>query len=177
MAFSRTHDSDLASQARAFEAIAWLALALLALNLLRLVGIVSLGFALADGIAAGDIASARPELERFLRSLVEILPTLIYLGGVWSARKMFARIGRGELFSDANSRSLSDVGSSLMWGALTAMVLVPQILAWIDGERGIGGVRIEQETLVLAIIGAGLALLGRMMVHATRLQSELSEII
>jgi len=177
MAPSRSFDSALISQARTFEAIAWLALIVMSLDLLRLAGIVSLGFALVDGIAAGDISSARPELEGFLRSLVEVLPTIIYLGGVWSARTMFARIGQGEMFSDANSRGLADIGSSLMWGAVTAMVIVPQLLSWIDGERGLGGVHIEQETLVLAVIGGGIAVVGRMMAHATRLRSELDEII
>lgn len=177
MALSRSFDLRLSDQAKTFEAVAWLALVLLTLNLLRLVGIVSLGFALAEGIAAGDIASAAPQVRAFLRSMVEVLPTLIYLGGVWSARRMFARIGEGELFSDANSRSLADIGSSLMWGAVAAMTVVPQVLAWIDGERGLGGVRIEQEALVLAVIGGGIVLVGRMLAEATRLQSELDEIV
>lgn len=170
-------DAPILKQARAFYVLATLALVLLALNLLRLTGIVSVGFALWTGVASGDLASALPEVNRFLRALVEILPTLIWLGGVSAARDMFARIAGGELFSAANSRSLANIGAVLLWGAGAAMVLTPWILSWLDGEYGFGGVRVEQETLVLAVIGGAILVLGQMMAKADRLQAELSEII
>ena len=170
-------DSQLTREARAFNVLATLAMVLLCLNLLRLVGIVSLGFALADSLSAGDLSGLWPEANRFLRSLVEILPTLIWMGGVWSARSLFARIAEGELFSAANSRSLANIGAALLWGAGAAMVFVPWILSWFDGEYGLSGVRVDQAPLVLAVIGGALMVVGRMMAKAGRLQSELSEII
>lgn len=170
-------DTQLTREARAFYVMATLAMVLLCLNLLRLVGIVPMGFALATAISAGDLSLAWPETQRFLRSLVEILPTLIWMGGVWSARGMFARIAEGELFSAANSRSLASIGAVLLWGAGAAMAIVPWILSWIDGEQGFSGLRLDEGPLVLAVIGGAVLVVGRMMARAGRLQSELDEIV
>ncbi len=169
--------NDLSKQARIFEAAAVIALVLLALNLLRLIGVVPLAFGIVDALGAGDPAIAWPAVQDFLVAAVSLLPTIIYIGGVNSARKMFHRIGEGELFSEANSRSLADIGGALLYGALAAMVIVPWIQSWIEGEYGFGGVRIESETLVITVIGGALVVLGRMMTRARRLQSELAEII
>jgi hypothetical protein len=170
-------DTQITKEARAFYVLATLAMVLLALNLLRLIGVVPLAFALVEGVSAGNLTEAWPEISRFLRSLVEILPTLIWMGGVWSARGMFARIAEGELFSVANSRALASIGAALLWGAGAAMVFVPWILSRIDGESGLSGVRVDQTPLVLAVIGGALLVVGRMMARASALQSELSEII
>jgi hypothetical protein len=170
-------DPKLIDQAKILEAVTVIALVLLALNLLRLVGVVSLGFAAWDGVAGGDLSGLWPALNRFLNALVGVLPTLIYLGGVWSAQGLFSRIAKGELFSAANSKSLADIGGALLWGATAAMIFVPVLQSWIAGEHGIGEVRIEQETLVLAVIGGAVLMFGRMMNQARRLQSELDQII
>ncbi|MDP2260610.1 MAG: DUF2975 domain-containing protein [Caulobacter sp.] len=170
-------DPKLISQAKVLEAVTIIALVLLALNLLRLVGVVAVGFAAADAIGSGDLTAFWPELNRFLGALVGVLPTLIYLGGVWAAQGLFSRVARGELFSAANSKSLADIGGALLWGATAAMVIVPWLQSWIDGEYGYAGVRIEQETLVLAVIGGAVLMFGRMTSQARRLQSELDEII
>jgi len=169
--------TDLTKQARLFEAAAVIALVLLALNLLRLIGVIPLAFAIGDGFGSGDFSGVWPELQRFLAAAVTLLPTMIYIGGVESARKMFHRIGEGELFSEANSKSLSDIGGALGFGALAAMIIVPWIQSWIGGEYGFGGIRIEGETLVIVVIGGALLVLGRMMSRARRLQSELDSII
>jgi hypothetical protein len=169
--------TDLSRQARLFEAAAVVALVLLALNLLRLIGVVPLAFGVAEALGAGDPSAAWPAAEAFLIAAVSLLPTIIYIGGVDSARKMFRRIGAGELFTEANSKSLADIGAALGYGALAAMVIVPWLQSWIGGERGFGGVRIEGETLVIAVIGGALLVLGRMLSRARRLQSELDSII
>lgn len=169
--------NDLSKQARLFEAAAIVALVLLALNLLRLIGAVPLAFGVADAIRSGDASAAWPATEAFLTAAVTLLPTFIYIGGVESARKMFHRIGEGELFSEANSRSLADIGGALLYGALAAMVIVPWIQAWIGGEYGFGGIHVEAETLVVTVIGGALLVVGRMLSRARRLQSELDSII
>lgn len=169
--------NDLSRQARMFEAAAVIALVLLVLNLLRLIGAVPLAFGIVEAFGAGDPSVAWPAVQDFLAAAVSLLPTFIYIGGVESARRMFHRIGEGELFSEANSKSLADIGSALLYGALAAMVIVPWIQSWIDGGRGIGGVRIEGETLVITVIGGSLLILGRMMTRARRLQSQLDEIV
>lgn len=177
MARTALSDPKLVDQAKTLEAVTIIALVLLALNLLRLVGVVAVGFAAWDAAATGDTSGLRSELLRFLGALVGVLPTLIYLGGVWSAQGLFSRVAKGELFSAANSKSLADIGGALLWGATAAMVVVPWLQSWIDGEYGFAGVRIEQETLVLAVIGGAVLMFGRMTNQARRLQSELDEII
>lgn len=170
-------DTKLAGQARAFEVAAIVALVLLALNLVRLIGAVPLAFGIVDAFRTGDPAAAWPALQDFLAAAVSLLPTIIYIGGVESARKMFHRVGEGELFSEANSKSLADIGGALLFGALAAMVFVPWIQSWIGGDYGFGGVRIEGETLVITVIGGAILVLGRMMSGARRLQAELDQIV
>lgn len=177
MARTTMSDPKLVDQAKTLEAVTVIALVLLALNLLRLVGVVAVGFAAWGAATTGDTSVLRSELSRFLGALVGVLPTLIYLGGVWAARGLFSRVAGGELFSAANSKSLADIGGALLWGATAAMVIVPSLQAWIDGEHGFGGLRIEQETLVLAVIGGAVLMFGRMMNQARRIQSELDEIV
>lgn len=169
--------TDITKQARTFEAAAVVALVLLALNLLRLIGVIPLAFAIADGFGSGDFSGVAPELQAFLIAAVGLLPTIIYMAGVDSARKMFHRIGEGELFTEANSKSLADIGGALLYGALAAMVFVPWIQSWLGNEYGFSGVRIEGETLVITVIGGAILVLGRMLGRARRLQSELAEII
>jgi len=112
-----------------------------------------------------------------LYRLVDVLPALIYLGGVWAAARIFGRVAKGELFSRANSAGLAEVGSSLLWGAAASAVIVPWIRSWIAGDYGFSGIHLEIETWVIAVIGGAILVLGKMMAQAGRLQSELSEII
>lgn len=177
MARTVVSDPKLVDQARILEAVTVIALVLLALNLLRLVGVVSVVFGAVDAVRAGDLSAFWPELNRFLGALAGVLPTLIYMGGVWAAQGLFSRVAKGELFSAANSKSLADIGGALLWGATAAMIFVPWLQSGIAGEYDFGGVRIEQETLVLAVIGGAVLMFGRMMNQARRLQSELDEIV
>ncbi len=94
-----------------------------------------------------------------------------------SAAAIFGRVAKGELFSRANSKDLAEVGGSLLYGAVASAVLVPWIQSWIDGEYGFSGIHLEMETWVIAVIGGAILVLGRMMTHAGRLQSELDQII
>ena len=169
--------TDLSKQARMFEAAAVIALVLLVLNLVRLIGAVPLAFGIVDAFQTGDPASAAPAVRDFLAAAVTLLPTFIYIGGVESARKVFRRIGEGELFSEANSKGLADIGGALLYGALAAMVIVPWLQSWIGGDYGFGGVRIEGETLVITVIGGAILILGRMLGRARSLQTELDSII
>lgn len=170
-------DSKLADQAKTYEVIAWAAVVVLSLQYLVFLKLLTLVGPVVDAIRYGDptalVAAAQPLLSR----LVEVLPALIYLGGVLAAARIFGRVARGELFSRANSKGLAEVGSSLLWGAAASAVIVPCIQAWIAGEYGFGGVRLGTETWVIGVIGCAILILGRMMARAGRLQSALDEII
>jgi len=170
-------NAKLADQAKTFEVIAWIAVVTLSLQYLVFLKLLTLINPVVDAFRYGDrtalMAAAQPVLSR----LVEVLPGLIYLGGVLAAAHIFGRVAKGELFSRANSEGLAEVGSSLLWGAAASAVIVPWIQAWIAGDYGFGGIRLEIETWVIAVIGGAILVLGKMMAQAGRLQSELSEII
>lgn len=170
-------NARLADQARTFEVIAWIAVVVLSLQFLVFLKLLTLIGPISDAFNGGDrsqlVAAAQPVLLR----LVDVLPALIYLGGVLAAAQIFGRVARGELFSRANSDGLAEVGSSLLWGAAASAVIAPWIKGWIAGDYGFAGIHLEMETWVIAVIGGAILVLGKMMAQAGRLQSELSEII
>lgn len=169
--------AKLADQAKTFEVIAWIAVVTLSLQFLVFLKLLTLINPVVDAFRYGDraglVAAAQPVLSR----LVEVLPALIYLGGVLAAAHIFGRVAKGELFSRANSEGLAEVGSSLLWGAAASAVIVPWIQSWIAGEYGFSGIHLGTETWVIAVIGGAILVLGKMMAQAGRLQSELDEII
>jgi len=177
MAYSRSLDSKLVEQAKTFEVLAWIAVVVLAVQLLALVGLVRLIGPVIEAVTQPGREGLREAIQPVLGRLVGLLPGLIYLGGVIAAAKIFGRVARGELFSEANAKGLAEVGSALLWGAAAGAVIVPWIRGWIDGEYGFSGVHLESETWVIAVIGGAILVLGRMMAHAGRLQTELDEII
>lgn len=177
MAHSGSIDSKLVSQAKTFEVVAWIAVVTLGLQLLGLLGLLSLIGPVIDAAGNPDREGLREAMAPVLGRVIGLLPGLIYLGGVIAAAKIFGRVSRGELFSKANSKGLADVGSALLWGAAASALIVPMVQGWTAGEPGFGGMRLESETWVIAVIGGAILVLGRMMTHASRLQGELDSII
>lgn len=167
----------LTDQAKTFEVIAWIAVVVLSVQFLVFLKLLTLIGPAIDAVTLGDWTGLREAGEPVLARLVDVLPALIYLGGVWAAANIFGRVARGELFSRANSQGLAEVGSSLLWGAAASAVIVPWIKSWLAGEYGFSGIRLETETWVIAVIGGAILVLGKMMAQAGRLQSALDEII
>lgn len=169
--------AKLVDQAKTFEVLAWVAVVVLGVQFLVLLKLLTLIRPGIDLVTHGDWAGFRDAGGPVLRRLVELWPVLIYFGGLLSAAAIFGRVSKGELFSQANSRDLGEVGASLLYGAVAQAVLVPWIQSWIDGEYGFSGIHLETETWVIAVIGGAILVLGRMMTEAGRLQSELDAII
>lgn len=167
----------LTDQARTFEVIAWIAVVTLALQLLVFLKLLTLIEPAIEAARYGDWYGFRSALPPVLSRLVDVLPALIYLGGVLAAARIFGRVAKGELFSRANSDGLAEVGSSLLWGAAASSLIVPWVKSWIEGEYGFAGIHLEMETWVIAVIGGAILILGKMMAQARRLQSQLDEIV
>lgn len=171
-------DSKLIEQAKTFEVIAYVAASILAVQMLFLLKLVGLFNPAADALSGGDWSGFWAAAAPILRRLVTFLPVACYLGGVLAAAAIFGRVARGELFSRANSKSLSDVGSSLLWGAGIGAFAMPFLLGLIDGLQGSGklgvghAMRLEPETWVIAVVGGAILVLGRMMAHAQSLGDE-----
>jgi hypothetical protein len=170
-------DAKLTDQAKTFEVIAWIAVVTLALQFLVFLKLLTLIEPIAHALSTGDTSAIAPAAQPVLLRLVDVLPALIYLSGVWAAALIFGRVARGELFSRANSDGLAEVGSSLLWGAAASSLIVPWIKSWLEGEYGFAGIHLEMETWVIAVIGGAILILGKMMAQARHLQSELDSII
>lgn len=162
----------LTRQARLFQAAALIALVLVALNLLREAGVVAFAF-------------GRPQpggvevLDSFLVGLIPLLPTVILLSAVESARRLFGRVAKGELFGARNAKSIAAIGTALWQSALATMVVVPFLLAIVGADRM--RVRVESESLVIFVVGAAMMVLGQLMARAqaesAALRAELSDFV
>lgn len=170
-------NAKLTDQARTFEVIAWIAVVTLSVQFLVFLKVLTLIGPIAEAVRFRDTTGLREVFQPVLYRLVDVLPALIYLGGVLAAARIFGRVAGGELFSRANSQGLAEVGSSLLWGAAASALIVPWIKSWLEGEYGFGGIHLETETWVIAVIGGAILILGKMMAQAGRLQSALDEII
>jgi len=175
-----TTTDALSRQARIFDIAATLAVVLVVLAVLRQAEVVEFGFGLGEAVASSSRSRFLEACDSFLRNLIPLLPTFILIGGIWAARGLFGRVAKGEVFSPANSRAISTIGSSLWGGALAAMIVVPVLNSIVNGDRG-PGVHIAPDTLVLVVIGGAITVLGGMMAKVqdenAALQSELGDFV
>jgi hypothetical protein len=109
-----------------------------------------------------------------LRELALTAPALFYVAGLVRARRVFGRIGRGEIFVRPNCEGLIAVGAALILGAVWAMIvagLEPTIHSELLGPIAHD---IAEAATQLALLALGLALLilGRVMRTAVRLKTE-----
>jgi hypothetical protein len=166
-------DPKLVDQAKTVEVFAWIAAVTLGVQVLTLLGLLNLIGPIADRDGQG----VHDVFVQLAPRLVGLIPAFCYFTGVLAAARIFGRVSKGELFSEANAGGLSEVGSSLLWGAIASALIVPAIQSFIAHEHPFFGLRAEPEVWVLAVIGGAIMVLGRMMRHGMRLQGELDEII
>lgn len=174
-------NAKLAEQAGTFEWLAYIAATLLAVQLLFLLNLLHLIGPLFDAVGQGAWAALWDEARPILHKSVAYLPVCFYVGALFSLAEIFGRVGKGELFSRANSKGLERVGSSLLWGAAAGAIIVPNLLSAIDRRWDFSILRLEPETWVIAVIGGSLLVLGRMMAQAQSendaLKAELSDFV
>lgn len=164
--------SKLREQAQWMELLSAVAVAVLTLNL-----VVHTFPPIATVVSASD-PTAWWELanQLGLRALAAT-PAILYLAGLWAAHKMFARMGKGEVFTPENAAGLSSIGASVLWGGAWALVFTPTLSRWI--EEGFNGLdmRLEGPELVLFVLGGALLMLGRVMAQAVALQAEVDAFV
>lgn len=100
-------------------------------------------------------------------------PALVAL---WTARGLFARYGRGAVFSTQNARAIRRIGTALLAGtglAILGRTLAVLILTYDNppGERSLA-VSLASHDLLLALLGALLLVVGWVMAEATRQADE-----
>jgi hypothetical protein len=109
-----------------------------------------------------------------LKALVLDVPALFYVAGLIRSRRVFRRVGRGDIFTRENSDGLAHVGSALLGGALWAMAaagLEPVVQSQQLGQT-IHDIAAGASQAALAAVGLALLMIGRVMREATRLKAE-----
>jgi Protein of unknown function (DUF2975) len=113
------------------------------------------------------------------RELVLSVPALLYVAGLYYARRVFMRVAAGEIFVRANGEGLRAMGRCLLIGGLWAILaegLVPysadQPLALTLSE-----VARQSSDVVLAALGLALTLIGKLMTDAASLKSQIDEFV
>ena len=111
------------------------------------------------------------------RDLVLAGPTIWYLFGLWSLRRLFDDLAEGRLFQPAVARGVSGLGWALAWGAGTQVVIVPNLLRWISREPGGSVLHYDVSAIVLGVVGLTLTVLARLLQRAAAMHDELEQII
>lgn len=106
----------------------------------------------------------------------ELVPPLVYLGGLWQLRGAFSAVASGVLFAPALEWSLVRLGGAMMAGATLQVVVIPNMLFWILGPgRGGALLRLDVAALSVGAIGAGLLLFARLIAAGRMMAAELDE--
>jgi hypothetical protein len=109
-----------------------------------------------------------------LKELILTAPALFYVAGLIRSRRVFRRIGQGDLFTRANSEGLIGVGAALLAGSVWAMLvagLEPSIHADVLGPIA-HDIAQAATQLALAALGLALFMIGRVMREAVRLKAD-----
>jgi hypothetical protein len=108
------------------------------------------------------------------RQAVLTAPALFYVVGLSRARRVFGRIGRGEIFIRANSQGLIAIGWSLLLGALWAIAVAGLDPAAQDQsvDHVLRATAFGAADLALAALGLALIMIGRVMNAAVILKAE-----
>jgi hypothetical protein len=146
---------------------------LMAANLLWrhvLMPLVGVGERLRDGERLQDIVN-------FVGlNLIEMLPALLLLLGVVAAQRVFARMSEGAVFTADNAADIGVIGDNMLWAGVAAILIVPNLSAWVRGERGFF-FALENWHLLVAVLGAAIALIGRVLALANRIKAENEQIV
>ena len=154
--------ASLKRQARIFDVWATLAVA---------VALIGVGAQIVS--AAAPLWKGGEVAETLLKVAVQAIisaPALFYVSGLARARRVFRRIGRGDLFSHENSRGLTTIGRALLIGAVWAMAA--QGLVPINPQDQLSPIGLGAADLALAALGMALLMIGRVMSAAIDLKAE-----
>ena len=126
------------------------------------------------GAFRGD--GAVPAFLALADKLAPIVPSLFYLGAALAARAILDRISEGQYFSVRNISGLSELGARMVWGAGFAIFAVLAINDWTTGTYDYR-IDFRPEPLVIGTIGVCLLVLGRLLLRAQKLESEMEAIV
>lgn len=121
-------------------------------------------------------AATADDHRQLLLGLVQVSPGICYLWALWAMRLALGDLANGLLFHATVARALRQTGGAVFAGAVISVFAVTNIDRMIEHGRG-GFAYFDMSGIVLAIVGATLILLARLVEQARRLESELDEMI
>jgi hypothetical protein len=121
-------------------------------------------------------AATASDQRQLLLALVQVSPGVCYLGALWAMRRALGDLSTGQLFQPTVALALRQIGGGVIAGALISIFAVTNISRMIVHGRG-GFAYFDMSGIVLAMVGAALILLARLVEQARRLESELDDMI
>jgi hypothetical protein len=169
-------EADLRNMAKSTSLLALVGVVVVFAALLAALDALTLIEPFARATSTWDWGLLGTTLVALIHKIAPVIPVGFYLLAVLGAAGILDQIGKGEYFSARNIRALSDMGGSMTIGAFWAALLVPAIRDWTSG---IGGYRVDfrPEVIVIFIIGAAIAVIGRLFLRAQALETAMEEIV
>lgn len=109
-------------------------------------------------------------------ALIWVTPAACYLFAVWSIGAAMGQLASQRLIQPTLASALRKVGLALGVGGVFTVFLMTNLLRLAGETRG-GYLNFDVSGMTLGMIGGALFLLGRVIDHAGRVQSELDEMI
>jgi hypothetical protein len=113
---------------------------------------------------------------RGLWAAVQFSPALGYAWALWAVQRTLADLGRGATFSPTVARAMRHIGYGVIVGALLSVFAVTNLSRVLMHGRG-SFMYFDMSGIVLAVVGAALILLARLIDRARLIESELDEIL
>ena len=113
----------------------------------------------------------------FWRAVLVGLPTLLVAFAVQDAARLFGQFSEGDIFSEANVKTLRSCGDTLILAAFASSLISPTLLSWFDGEgRGFLW-RLNDLAIASFAMGAVVRGFGAVMRRGGELKAENDEIV
>lgn len=147
---------------RQFRALAWL-----------MVGSVGLliAFNVATAMLVGHLGAGL-----WGRPLLQSIPALCYLYAVWVIGQAMGALSNGALFQPVLAMALRRAGVALGVGGVFSVFLMTNLMRLIGLTSG-GWLHFDIPGMTLGMFGGVLFLLGTLVERASRLQTELDEMV
>lgn len=127
-------------------------------------------------LVAGQVDDGEGAAPRGLLAALRFSPAVGYLWALWAAQRAFGELGAGATFPPTLARAMRHIGYGVIAGALLSVFAVTNLTRIVTGGQG-SFLYLDLSGIVLAVVGAALILLARVVDRGRALQAELDEIV
>lgn len=103
------------------------------------------------------------------------LPMLFYLAGVWTIRQAFARLAKGEIFSQLLPVLLRRLGLALAGGGVASVFLTQWLWRTLLGTASGAWASFDPPAIAVGLVGLLMIVLADLMKRAATMRHELDE--